>query len=128
MLYCAGDCGFSWSDGVPNCQKLDADDYCKLKNCDANAFAGSFDVTAASNSPGFACGNYRIGQNFGNWFGLINVHFDDSILSSHGGGQTRNVVSNVICNTQGKSYLVSLRCIYTFTIYFISDCTNNDFK
>ena len=97
MLYCSGTCGDDWLDDENDCQKADADAYCKLKLCDENAFAGSFEVTTATNQPGFACTGS--GMNYGNWFGMTDVYFGDDIESTHGGGK---VVSNVLCQTPGK--------------------------
>ena len=102
MLFCAGSCG-KHLDNERNCQKSDADAYCKLRFCDEGAFAISFEVTDGTNKPGFACSG--IGKNYGNWFRMTNVYFDDDIAKTHCGGRctgNANVVSNVICQTSGK--------------------------
>ena len=97
MLYCNGGCGDDWLDNQSGCQKADADAYCKLKLCDVDAVASSFEVTISTNNPGFACnGN---GKNYGDWFGMTGVYFADDIKATHGSGQ---VVSNVRCQTLGK--------------------------
>lgn len=97
QLYCNGFCGEHWLDNEGNCQKSDADAYCKLKLCDVSAYAISFDVVVASNKPGFACDNY--GTNYGDWLGIADVHFDDDIISDHGNGE---VVTNVECKIPGE--------------------------
>ena len=97
MLYCNGACGDDWLDAQDDCQKTDADAYCKLKLCNENAVATSFDVTIATNNPGFACDEY--GTNYGDWFGMTGVHFEDNIRANHGRG---SVVSNVKCQIPDK--------------------------
>ena len=97
MLYCDGPCGDSYgTDNEMGCQKSDADAYCKLKFCDAAAYATSYEIGVASNRPGFACTGPEE-NNLGDWFGMRNVYFDDDIRWSHGPG---SVVENVICGTQ----------------------------
>ena len=97
MLYCSGSCGDDWLDNQKGCQQADADAYCKLKFCDENAFTTNFEVTEATNKPGFACDG--IGKSYGNWYGMKGVYFDDDVKSTHGAGK---VVSNVVCKTSGK--------------------------
>ena len=97
MLYCNGGCGNIWLDDQEGCQKQDADAYCKLKLCDGDAVSTSFNVTEDSHNPGFACRGR--GKNFGNWFGIQNVWFQDDIRSSHYGGL---VVTDVACQAPGK--------------------------
>ena len=91
MLYCNGDCGDDW-DGIDGCQRSDADAYGKLKLCDGAAYANLFEVGVSLHQPGFACNG--IGENFGNWFGMMDVHFEDDLSSTHGSG---SVVYNVNC-------------------------------
>ena len=97
MLYCSGSCGDDWLDNQKGCQQADADAYCKLKLCDENVFATSFEVTTATNKSGFACDGY--GTNYGDWLGMTDVYFHDDIILTHGTGQ---VVSNVMCQKSGK--------------------------
>ena len=99
MLYCNGYCGYGWTDSNSGCHQSDADDYCKLKFCNAEAVATSFEISLATNDPGFSCGYENYGENLGNWFGIQDVHFEDSIRSTHGAG---DVVSNVICDIPGN--------------------------
>ena len=99
MLYCYGTCGGDWLDNQNGCQKADADAFCKLRLCDGDAFATSFDVTSATNNPGFACDGY--GTNYSDWLGMTSVHFNDDIKTTHGSGDT-DVVSNVRCQIPGK--------------------------
>ena len=107
MLYCFGTCGDDWLDNQDGCQQPDADAYCKLKLCDGNAIASSFDITTSTNNPGFACDG--VGTNYGHWFGIPHVYFDDDIRTTHGAA---DVVSNVMCQIPGK-YNYYFRAIYT---------------
>ena len=82
------------------CQIDDADAFCRLKTCNENATAKSFDVVEATHQPGFACRG--IGTRFarkGNgteygYHGILDFNYDDNIKNSHGTGK---VVTNVIC-------------------------------
>ena len=98
MLYCNDACGTFWLDEEKGCQQSDADAYCKLKLCDADAISTSYNITEDSNNPGFACRGH--GTNFGDWFGMTDVWFKEDIRSSHHGG---SVVSEVVCEKTGKS-------------------------
>ena len=117
MLYCNNGCSRQkhWTDKKSGCQKSAADDYCKLKHCNAGAFSSSFQITTALNGPGFACeasscGQVACGKKLGNWFGITNVHFNNDILASHGAG---NVVTNVKCFIPGKWYCsISMIIVY----------------
>ena len=104
MLYCHGACGDDWLDDQAGCQKSDADAFCKLRLCDGNAFAVDYSVGKASNDPGFSCNGH--GTNYGNWFGITDVHFDEDILGTHiNWGRRTNinpVVGNVTCKTLGN--------------------------
>ena len=101
QLYCNGACGDDWLDTSINCQKTDADAYCKLKFCDKEAYAISFNISKALYEPGFAC-NHR-GKNFGKYFGIYNVWFEDDVGSTHGLRVDTQVVSNVKCHLTGNS-------------------------
>ena len=68
--------------------------------CDEDAIAESFEVTAATNKPGFSCD--MIGTNYGDWFGMTSVHFHDDILATHSPPDPGDVVSNVVCQTSGR--------------------------
>ena len=101
-MYCNGGCGDDWLDNTRGCQQSDADAYCKLKLCNAEATAISYDLSAPKNEAGFACNNY--GTNFGAWFGINDVWFDEDILASHFCSSCgAAVVRNVICTDTGMS-------------------------
>ena len=108
-LYCDKDCGLGWLDNEYGCQSYDADAFCKLKYCDTNFHALSFEITNASNHPGFACRG--VGNNFGRSFkpyqGIMNVYYVEDMKAAHGGG---NVVSNITCVNKTSKYNV---CKYT---------------
>ena len=95
QLYCNGWC--SWA-GPDNCDQADADLFCKLKTCNCNAKATSFDVVKALAQPGFSC-NPGYGVNLGKMPQYcVNVdvwHQNSSILANHGPGW---VVTNVKCS------------------------------
>ena len=99
MLYCSGTCGYGWTDKNEDCHHSDANDYCILKHCNPDAVATSFEISRATNNPGFSCGHLNLGTNYGDWFGIENVHFEDSVASTHGAGF---VVSNVVCDVPGN--------------------------
>ena len=105
MLYCRGSCGDDWLDKTPGCQQSDADAYCRLKLCKAEAKAISYDLGGSTNQPGFACNNGNYGKNFGTWFGINAVWFTEDI-SAHGCGDCDTaVVRNVICKNMGMYIL-----------------------
>ena len=99
-MYCDKDCGAEWIDNRHGCQIDDADAFCRLKHCNENATAKSFDVVEATHQPGFACRG--IGTRFsrkGNgteygYHGIFDFYCDDDIKNSHGSGK---VITNVIC-------------------------------
>ena len=95
-LYCDNDCGLDWLDNEYGCQASDADAFCRLKYCDTNFYAGSFEITPAINQSGFACRG--VGKNFGRSFdpyqGIMDVHYVQNMKAAHGEG---NVVSNITC-------------------------------
>lgn len=93
QIYCNGNCG-TWLDEVAGCQQSDADAYCKLKTCDENAVAISFQHGIASTQGGFACDDR--GTNYGDWFGMTDVHYDDNIQNTHGSGP---VLNNIVCDS-----------------------------
>ena len=97
MLYCHGTCGSEWLDKIKGCQRSDADAYCKLKSCGEDSVASSFEVTTATNNPGFAC--HGLGTDYGDWFGMTGVRFENDIKATHAAGK---VVANVACRTSGK--------------------------
>ena len=99
QLYCYGTCGY-WLDNTAGCQKRDADAYCKLKLCNENAHAFSYETSEALHSPGFSCNGY--GTNFGNFWGMRDVHFEDNIGSTHGQFVSNAVVSTVKCEQPGN--------------------------
>ena len=115
MLYCEGSCGDDWLDNQYGCQERDADAYCKLKLCDGNAVATSFDITPATNNHGFACDG--VGKNYGDWFGIHGVYFENDIGATHG-QLPGSVVSNVTCQISGK-YNYYFRAIYTYIMAII---------
>ena len=102
-LYCNKDCGTNWLDDEYGCQIDDADAFCRLKYCNENVTAESFDVLPASHQPGFACRG--IGMNYGRntnpYQGIKDVHFTKDVKLAHGGG---DVVTNIVCrNITSKS-------------------------
>ena len=89
-----------WLDKTRGCQQSDADAYCKLKLCNVEAHAISFDIGGATKEPGFSCDNS--GKNLGDWFGIKGVWFHEDVGTSNCGGTcTEGVVRNVKCNAPG---------------------------
>ena len=105
-LYCNKDCGANWLDNEYGCQIDDADAYCRLIYCNANAIAKKFDVLPATNQPGFSCRGIgmrfhrkRNGADYG-YHGILDFNYVDDIKAFHGEG---NVITNVVCeNKTGK--------------------------
>ena len=101
-------CGDDWksdnwddeSEEEAGCQQYDADVYCKLKSCDENAVAISYQVTFTIPEPGFSCDGR--GRNLGDWLGISDVYFADNSRKINGG--SGQVVSHVICGTKGNKY------------------------
>ena len=93
QLYCNGTC--TWAGGQ-GCDQADADIFCKLKTCNCNSHASSFQVVTALNKKGFSCPSY--GQNLGpmpQYCVNVNVWYQgSSIVANHGNG---DVVVNVVC-------------------------------
>ena len=104
MLYCHTSCGDDWLDSEEGCQKSDADAFCKLYLCDENAFASKFSLAQATNDPGFSCKGH--GTNYGNFFGMSDVHFTKDVLGDHiNWGRMSNsdpVVTDITCKTIGN--------------------------
>jgi hypothetical protein len=100
QLYCYGTCGDDWLDNITECQKPDADAYCKLKYCNENSYALTFELSKSLDGPGFACDTY--GENFGNFFGMTDIHFEEDVGSTHGHKLDNQVVSNIECDNGGK--------------------------
>ena len=107
MLYCRGSCGDDWLDKTPGCQQSDADAYCRLKLCKAEAKAISYDIGATTNHPGFGCQKWNPrSKNFGAWLGINDVWFyEDMSVSYYCGNCDDAVVRNVIC-TDMSMYIV----------------------
>ena len=107
-MYCDKDCGADWIDNKHGCQIDDADAFCRLKHCNENATAKSFDVVQATHQPGFACRG--IGTRFGRkangteygYHGIIVFNYDDDIKNSHGEGK---VITNVICENKTSKFI-----------------------
>ena len=102
-LYCDDDCGANWLDNEPGCNATDADAFCRLKDNTIASYAASFDITEASNQPGYACrgiGKKHDGVGIEK-SGMIDVWVVDDVKKSHGNGK---VVSNIACATSGKIY------------------------
>ena len=105
VLYCDQDCGANWIDNEHGCQSDDADAYCRLKNCNKNAYAESFETIPASNSPGFSCRG--VGKRFTRangtmifpYHGISDFNLVKDVKASHGEG---NVVTNVICRNRSS--------------------------
>ena len=103
-LYCDDDCGTNWLDDEPGCNATDADAFCRLKDNTIASYAKSFDITEASNQPGYACrgiGKKHDGVGIDK-SGMKDVWVVDDVKKSHGNGK---VVSNIACTTSGKIYL-----------------------
>ena len=100
QLFCQGGCGTAYLDEIPGCQQSDANAYCKLKLCNVNAIAKSYEVKDATNNPGFACKGMGATRDYGNWFGMTNVHFEDDLRYAHG---SHSVVSNIVCEIETQS-------------------------
>ena len=115
MLYCNGEAGDDWLDNQHGCQQADADAFCKLKLCDEDAFASTFEVTPATNNPGFVGG--FVGLKNGDWFGMTGVRFEEDIKRDHGSG---DVVSDVTCQTRGKSNYYVYRKLDIFDAIVLS--------
>ena len=106
MLYCHGYCGDNWFNKTLGCQQSDADVYCKLIMCNVKAYATNYDLGVATNNPGFVCDGH--GKNFGNWFGIKGIWFDEDVSSSHCEGTctyAQAVVRNVKCDVQGMYHI-----------------------
>ena len=102
-LYCDDDCGANWLDNEPGCNATDADAFCRLKDNTIASYAASFDITEASNQPGYACrgiGKKHDGVGIEK-SGMKDVWMVDDVKKSHGNGK---VVSNIACTTSGKIY------------------------
>ena len=100
-LYCDDDCGANWLDNEPGCNATDADAFCRLKDNTIASYAASFDITEASNQPGYACrgiGKKHDGVGIEK-SGMGDVWVVDDVKKSHGNGK---VVSNIACTTSGK--------------------------
>ena len=122
MLYCDKDCGADWLDHRHGCQIDDADAFCRLKNCNENATAKSFDVVQATHQPGFACrgigsqfGRKRNGTEYG-YYGLLVFNYDDDIKNSHGEG---NVITNVICENKTSKFNDESNATHNGSSYFL---------
>ena len=103
-LYCDDDCGANWLDNEPGCNATDADAFCRLKDNTIASYAASFDITEASNQPGYACrgiGKKHDGVGIEK-SGIDDVWVVDDVKKSHANGK---VVSNIACATSGKMYL-----------------------
>ena len=66
--------------------------------CDIDAYATEYEITLATyGTPGFACDGR--GTDYGDWVGILGVHFSQDIRKDHGQG---GVVSHISCKTEGK--------------------------
>ena len=104
-LYCDDDCGAHWLDDEPGCNATDADAFCRLKGNTIASYAKSFDITEASNQPGYACrgiGKKLDGIDISK-SGMKDVWVVDDVKKHHGNGK---VVSNIVCMTSGKIHLL----------------------
>ena len=102
-LYCDEECGANWLDDEPGCNATDADAFCRLQENTIASHAVSFEITEASNQPGYACrgiGKKSDGVGIEN-SGMEDVWVVDDVKKSHGNGK---VVSNIACTTSGKIY------------------------
>lgn len=94
QLYCNGTC--SWA-GASDCDKADADLFCKLKTGNSAMEADSWAITTAMDQPGFPCAPLGYGTLIGPLplRGVsINVRWQDSsILANHGPGKVVTVTS-----------------------------------
>ena len=102
-LYCDEDCGANWLDDEFGCNATDADAFCRLQENTIASHAVSFEITEASNQPGYACrgiGKKSDGVGIEN-SGMEDVWVVDDVKKSHGNGK---VVSNIACTTSGKIY------------------------
>ena len=103
MLFCNGACGDDWLDTQEGCQKADADAFCKLKLCSGSSYASSYAVSKSTHDPGFGCPNAAASQegdeDYGDWFGMVGVKFEDDIKAVYGYG---DVISDVMCLTSGN--------------------------
>ena len=106
-MYCDKDCGANWIDNRYGCQIDDADAFCRLRHCNENATAKSFDIVQATHQPGFACRGIgsefrrkRNGTEYG-YHGIIVFNYDDDIKNSHGEGK---VITNVICENKTSKF------------------------
>ena len=102
-LYCDDDCGANWLDNEPGCNATDADAFCRLRENTIASYAASFDITEASNQPGYACrgiGKKHDGVGIEK-SGMKDVWVVNDVKKSHGNGK---VVSNIVCTTSGKVY------------------------
>ena len=103
-MYCDDDCGTNWIDNDYGCQVDDAHAYCRLRYCNKNAIAESFDIVPALNAPGFACRG--VGRRFARkenpYHGILDFNVAKDIKAFHGEGL---VVTNVKClDRSRKSY------------------------
>ncbi len=99
-LYCSGSCSYA---GDTGCDQLDADLFCRLKTCNINASAASWQLITISGSspdvPGIACSAGGKGTNKGTQpaYGVyVNVWYVDKFKTSYPTGNT--AIGNVVCN------------------------------
>ena len=130
-MVCHIRCGDDWLDDEWGCQQRDADAFCKLKLCEANAHAFDFEVSKIPRPPpakdgkkkgipGFICNrSNKKGKNLGDWFGMKNVYFAENTFAANGGV---SAVTNVRCRTSGKCFNDELKIyIINFNFSFGSD-------
>ena len=93
QLYCNRGCSVV---GAGGCDQPDADLFCKLKTGSPLSVATSFSLGMVQDAAGFTCpGIGTQAPNLGGrGIGVAMYYSDESLLSSHGDGQS---ITNVVC-------------------------------
>lgn len=92
QLFCESSCSYG---GGYGCDQTDADIFCKLKTCNCNAYATSFQIKQVVSGKGFACAGSGLyaGPQTG-YCVSADVWYSTDLM---GAGNFGSVVTNVVC-------------------------------
>jgi len=97
FMYCNGSCSYAGGSG---CDQSDADLFCRLKTCNANASASTWSIVSinsTSNKPGIVCVGKGTNKGPQPAYNVnIDVWYSDSFYPTYSTGTT--AIGNVTCN------------------------------